>query len=250
MLVDPRVGSGDLLKPLQLFGVPAELAPTNMEAGDCAFIGRGVNDEQVFVGVELKRTSDVVSCLYSGRYTAEQVPKLQRLYGHQVWLITEGLWRAGKGGVLEEFHWSTSEWRPVMIGMRGIIYRDLETWLLSQTLKGGFHYKHCNTKHDTIRFLSVLYHWWTDKSLEEHRSHQAIYIAPPHRVPMIEASPFAKMASCLPKIGWEKAHRLEDLGFTFQLLTPTGSIATAKDLSIVPGIGPLMAGQILDTLAG
>ncbi len=248
MMVDPRVGSGDLLRPLQLFGVPAEMAPMNMEAGDVAFVGRGVGDEEVFIGVELKRTRDVVSCLYSGRYTAEQVPKLQRLYGHHVWLITEGLWRAGDGGILEDFHWNKREWIPVTIGTRGIMYRDLETWLLSQVLKGGFHYHHCNTKADTVRFLSVLYHWWTDKSLDEHRSHQAIYIAPPDRVMMIEPSPFAKMASCLPKVGYEKAHRLEDLGFTFQLLTSTGQVATVSDLSTVTGIGPSMAAQILDTL--
>ncbi len=246
MLVDPRVGSNDLLKPLQMFGVPAELAPANMEAGDFAFVGRGLEDEQVFVGVELKRTSDVVSCLYSGRYTSEQVPKLQRLYGHQVWLVTEGLWRAGIGGVMEECR--SGEWCPVMIGTRGIILRDLETWLLSQILKGGFHYHHSNTKADTVRFLSVLYHWWTDKSLEDHRSHQAIYIAPPHRVSMVESSVFAKMASCLPKVGWDKAHKLEDAGFQFELQNFDGSLATIADLTGIPGIGPKLAEQILATL--
>lgn len=239
MLVDPRDGSEDLLLPLQRYGVPAEHAPCQMEAGDFAFVGRGINDEDVFVGVEMKETQDLISCVYSGRYTAEQVPKLQRIYGHHVWFLTEGIWREGNGGILE--HYRSGQWKALRIGAKAIMCRDLESWILTQVIRGGFHYKHCSTRADTVRFLAVLYHWWTDKSLEEHRSHQAIYIAPPNRAMMKEPTEFHKMMSCLPKIGWEKGRVLaeycdEDLD---RLM-----LATEKELTELDGIGKTLALKI------
>lgn len=239
MFVDPRQGSEDLLLPLQRFGVPAEMAPGQLEAGDFAFVGRGINDETVFVGVELKETQDVVSCLYSGRFTSEQLPKLQRIYGHHVWLLTEGIWRSGNGGVLE--HFRAGKWQAVRIGAKAIMYRDLQSWILTQTIRGGFHYQHCSTRGDTISFLSVLFHWWTDKSLDEHRSHQAIYIAPPNRAMLKEPSEFHKMMSCLPKIGWEKGKTLADYcGEDMDLLMD----ASEKDLTNLDGIGKTLAHRV------
>lgn len=245
LLVDPRVGSEDLLAPLQRYGVPAEMSPNNMEAADFAFIGRGQDDANVYIGIELKETRDILSCLYTGRFTAEQIPKLQRIYGQHVWLVTEGIWRAGDGGVLESFH---KGWHPVRIGTRAVMAADLDAWILTQTIRGGFHYHHCATRSDTIRFIATLYHWWTDKSLDEHRSHQAIYLPPPDRVMMIEPSTFLKMASCLPKVGWDKGMKLEAEGFRFRLLNKDGLFAEQKDLTSVDGIGKTIADQILTTL--
>lgn len=242
--VDPRVGSEDLLTPLQRYGVPAEMHPGNMPAGDFAFIGRGIADRDVFVGVELKETRDVVSCLYSGRFTAEQIPKLQRSYD-RVWLLTEGIWRAGEGGVLESF---ARGWHQVRIGTRGIMAADLDAWILTQVIRGGFQHHHCATRTDTIRFLATLYHWWTAKSLEEHRSHQAIYLPPPDRVMMTEPSMFLKMSSCLPNVGWEKGIALEAAGFKFALCNGDGTAVTATDLTAVDGIGKTIAHKIVHAL--
>src|SRR5689334_15702242 len=109
LLVDPRIGSRDLLLPLQRFGVPAELSPVNMDAGDFAFVGRGVNDAALTVGIELKETVDLVQSLRSGRFAGHQLPGLLRTYD-RAWLLTEGMWRVGESGLLEVWRyggWST-----------------------------------------------------------------------------------------------------------------------------------------------
>lgn len=238
LLVDPRIGSRDLLTPLQMQGVPAEMSPTDMVAADFAFIGRGPDDEDVYVGVELKETSDLVACLYSGRFTSEQLPKLQRLYAH-VWLLTEGAWRAGDHGMLE--YWKNNHYQQVTTGPRAIKAKDLEAWILTQTILGGFHYFHAQTRMDTIHFLAVLYHWWTDREFDEHRSHRAIFIAPPGRALVVEPTPFHKQMSCLPSIGYEKGAALElfAAGDWDRLM-----LATVKDLMSIDGIGKTLASGI------
>lgn len=244
LFVDPRIGSEDLLTPLQRYGVPAVMHPVNMPAGDFAFIGRGLQDVDYYIGVELKETRDIVSCLFSGRYTAEQVPKLQRQYD-RVWLLTEGIWRAGDGGVLEVMN---RGWKEVKIGTKRIMASDLDAWILTQSIRGGFHHHHCATRTDTIRFLATLYHWWTDKTLDEHRSHQAIYIQPPDRVQMVEPPMKLKMASCLPNVGWEKATALIDAGYHFALMGPDGQPATTRQLTDVDGVGKVIATKIVTAL--
>lgn len=241
--MDPRVGSKDLLHPLQMQGVPAELSPVDMVAGDFAFIGRGIDNEDVYIGVELKVTTDLISCLYSGRFTSEQIPKLQTLYGHHVWLLTEGIWRAGDGGVLEHIY--RGQWRQATVGARAIMARDVDSWILTQVIKGGFHHHHAATRQDTIRFLSVLYHWWSSKSLDEHRSHQAIYIAPPDRVLISQPSRFRKMMSCLEKIGWDRGLALETwAGGDFDRLMA----GTVEEFAGIDGIGKSTAASIYQFL--
>jgi ERCC4-type nuclease len=248
LLVDERIGSKDLLIPLQQAGVPCELQ--HLDFGDFGFIGRGLEGADVFIGVELKETRDLIGSLYGDRFTGHQLPGLLNMYD-RVWLLTEGIWRAGAGGVLESF---TRGWNPVKIGARAIIASDLESWLLSQIIRGGIGHWHSSTRSDTIRFLSVLYHWWTDKSLEDHRAHRAIYTAPPDRASFVEPSPFVKaVVSAVPGLGWDKAHALEDICLNEQ--TRKGSLnrlgdLSARELQSVPGIGPTLAGRITKVLAG
>jgi ERCC4-type nuclease len=235
LLVDNRIGSKDLLRPLQLAGVPAELA--HLEFADFAFIGRGHNDEDVYIGVELKETADLIGSLRSARFVGHQLPGLVNTYNH-VWLVTEGIWRAGAGGVLETIR--HGGWEPVSVGRNRTMLNDLESWILTQVIRGGLHHHHCPTRVDTIRFLSVLYHWWTQKSLDDHKSHQQIYIPGPDRAVFVEPSTERKMLSCIPKIGWDKSGLLEEhFGGLRNVLA-----ATPDELRAVKGIGDVIISHI------
>lgn len=239
LLVDERIGSKDLLTPLQMFGVPAALA--HLEFADFAFIGRGIEGADVSVGIELKETRDLIGSLQSSRFTGHQLPGLVRTYD-RVWLLTEGIWRAGAGGIFEVM---AGGWRAVRgTGARSLMLNDIESWILTQTIRGGIGYWHSSTRHDTIRFISVLYHWWTDKSLDEHRSHQAIYRPPPDRAMMVEPSTFQQMVSCIPGVGWEKSGAIEDQGYSMVTLCA----ADVLQLRRIDGIGPKIAKTIVDTL--
>lgn len=252
LLVDNRNGSEDLLGPLQRRGIPAELA--RLEFADFAFIGRGLDDADVTIGIELKRTierrddprSDLIASMYSDRFSGHQLPGLVRTYDRP-WLITEGIWREGKEGELEILH-KRDDWRPARLGRKVILYRDLEAWLLTQRIRGGVEYEHCSKRADTIRFLASLFHWWTSKALNEHRSHKVIYRVPPDRASFVEPSAFVKMASCLPGVGAEKADTLEDRHFRFQLLKASGEAASVADLCEVEGFGKTLATKVLTTL--
>src|SRR5574337_1311397 len=164
-----------------------------------------MHGSDVFIGVELKETRDLIASLRSARFPGHQLPGLQTTYD-RAWLLTEGIWRAGEGGVLEIM---AGGWRTITLGAHQVMLSDVESWLLSQIIRGGISHWHCATRKDTVRFLTVLYKWWTAKDLDEHRSHQAIYLPPPDRAMLAEPSTFLRIASCLPGVGWDKAAALE-----------------------------------------
>lgn len=239
MWVDERIGSKDLLGPLIRAGVPAEL--TRLEYGDFAFVGRGAQEAPITVGIELKETRDLLSSLGSGRFQGHQLPGLISTYD-RVWLLTEGIWRAGDGGVLETLQ---GGWRGQKQDRRAVLVNDVESWVLSQIIRGGIHHWHAPTRADTIRFLSVLYRWWTQKSLDQHRGHQEMYYAPPDRATFIEPSLCQRIAACLPGVGWDRSLALDTHfhGSIRGLLT-----ATAEDLLSVDGIGTKTAQAIFQSL--
>lgn len=247
LLIDSRDNYADWMKQqLGRFGVQADVS--RLEYGDFAFVGRGLHNTDVFVGVELKRIgagdrSDLLASLYSTRFAGHQLIGLagEHAIYDRAWLITEGIWRSSATGELEVF---AKGWRPVRHGSRSVMSRDIQSWILTQVIRGGVLHWHCSTRDDTVMFLSVLYHWWTDKSLDEHRSHQAIYLAPPDRAMMAASSQFLKTVSTIEGVGWEKGRALEE-----QFKTPHDDLsklilATQKELKSVNGVGPVIAGNI------
>lgn len=169
----------------------------------------------------------------------------------RAWLITEGLWRANDEGVLEV--WERGGWTALRSGKSALRMSDIESELLTIITRGGLHYWHCSTPRDTVRFIATLYHWWTAKSLGEHRSHEAIYVPPPDRAVFIEPSAFTKMIYAGVKgLGYDKALAVETYfggadvadGTKFERL----QTATQKELSSIAGIGTTLAERIYHTL--
>ncbi len=232
--VDERIGSKDLLAPIRAHGVDAELG--HLDFGDFAFVGRGLNDTDLLMGLELKETRDLVSSLQSSRFAGHQLCGLQKMYD-RAWLVTEGIWREGNGGVLEVL---TGSWRKLSNTGRFVMYRDIESWLLTQTIRGGLSHWHCNTRKDTVRFIVNLYRWWTLKAFSEHRSHQVIYQPPPDRAMLTEPTTFLRMLACIDKVGYDKAIAIS------QIYGSVGEIrdSSARELQLIPGIGPIVAANI------
>lgn len=247
MLVDDRIGSRDLHGALERLGVPVDL--TRLDSCDVAFVGRGLQDEPITIGVELKRVrgadankADLLSSLRSGRFAGSQLGRMQDY--DRAWLVTEGLWRTSEDGVVEVY--GQGRWTPLQYGRSTLLMADLQAELLTVIIRGGLGYWHCPTPRDTVRFLATLYRWWTHKSLDEHRSHQAIYLPPPDRAVFVEPSVLCKMLSCLPGVGYEKAVAIEA---HFGSLAAVWN-ATPQDLCAVDGIGTVMADRIYTTLHG
>lgn len=253
MQLDDRVGSRDMQGALERQGL--DVVMTRLESCDIAFVGRGIDDEPITIGIELKRVkgsdgakADLITSLRSGRLAGHQLGGMQAF--DRAWLITEGLWRGNDEGVLEIYE--RGGWEPVRSGKSTLLMRDVESQLLSITTRGGLHYWHCATSRDTVRFVTTLYRWWTSKSLDEHRSHQAIYLPPPDRALFIEPSAFVKMIYAgVPGLGYEKALAIEAfIGATLEDGEKWERLnaISEKALTAVDGIGKVIAGRIYHTL--
>lgn len=241
MLIDDRIGSKDLLRPLQLFGVPAELM--RLEFGDFAFIGRGEKGRPVHIGVELKETRDLIKSLETKRIAGHQLQGLLDTYD-RAWLLTEGIWRASDEGLLEIF---AGGWRPAQVGTRRIMARDIESQILTLIIRGGIPHHHCSTRTDTIRWLSVLYHWWCDKDMDQHKSHLAFHQPDLDRALLETPSLSRCIAKELPGIGWEKSRAVEQ-HFGGSVVRMVNS--PLQEWQKIPGVGKVIAGKIVSQLKG
>jgi ERCC4-type nuclease len=241
LFIDDRVGSKDLLSPLCNFGVQAELM--RLEYGDFAFVGRGAQGSPVTIGIELKETRDLIKSLQSGRFAGHQLQGLLTHYD-RAYLLTEGIWRASESGILEVF---SGGWRPVAVGTKRIMARELDKWILTLTIRGGITHHHCPTRQDTIRWLSVLYHWWCDKDLDEHKSHLAFHQPDMDRALLEIPSLGRRVAKELPGIGWEKSRAVEQhFGGSVREMVNS----PREEWTKIPGVGKVLAGRIVAELEG
>ena len=167
ILIDSRVGSHDLVKPLQATGLPVE--EVVLPFADVAFQGKGPNGTILDIGIELKRLGDLVVSLRSGRLAGHQLPGLREAFDYY-WLVVEGYWHVNLKGQLVEKH--RRGWHPLLGNMSA---SEMEKQVLTLELCGGFHVRFTNTRTDTLHFIGSLYRWWSDKSLEKHQSHLAVH---------------------------------------------------------------------------
>lgn len=237
-----------MLTALQHQGIPADLQ--RLDFGDFQFIGRGIGGKDIYIAVELKRfggggKSDLLSSMRSNRFAGHQLLGLagENTAFDRAWLLTEGIIRASDEGILETMQ---GGWKPLTTGSRPIMASDVTSWILSQTIRGGLSYWHCATRKDTVRFLCTLFRWWTSKDLDEHRSHQAIYLPPPDRASLVEPSNFVKsIIGLVDKVGWDKASSIEEsCNGSYRRL---GNL-TARELQSIPGVGRVLAERIVSAL--
>lgn len=207
LLIDYRQGSADLAPDLARLGLSVYhdskgRLPT-LEAADVAFVGKGAGGTAVGIGIELKRLSDLVSSLRTGRLSGEQLPKLTdkaNEYDH-VWIIVEGRWSVDKQGQVivpfrrrRRFGPATEEWRPLEGSMNA---SEMQKQLLTLELCGGMHVRFTNEKVDTVRFIYDLYRWWNDKSMDRHQSH----LRPHDATGFLHISPFRATVMKFPHLG-------------------------------------------------
>lgn len=167
IFVDDRIGSNDLCEQLQKKGLAAEL--TRLEFGDVSFAGRGPDDLELNIGIELKKLPDLVQSIREGRLAGHQLPGMLGPHGayDYGWLLVEGDYRVGKHGeiLVPSRHVG---YKPLPGGMPS---SELTKRLLTFELCGGVHVHHAVNRAATLDFVANLYRFWTDKSLDNHTSH-------------------------------------------------------------------------------
>ena len=210
ILVDKQGPKGAfLLKPLQEAGLPAVIADPQLTAGDLAFSGRGVGGRAVEIGIEFKRldssSTDLAQSLRSGRLSGEQLPKLlgERGAYDLAWLVIEGQWRHDpRSGLITVYKGPRRGWMAIPGKMSS---NELEKKLLTLEMLGGLRVRFTNTRADTVRFISALYRWWTDRDLDKHGSHLVVHEAPTFHAVTDVAAAFLRW----PGVGYKAAAAAE-----------------------------------------
>lgn len=227
--VDSRVGSKELAAPLRKLGLPVEME--TLEFGDVAWIGRGEHDAPVTVGLEFKQLNELVGAFRSERLQGYQAPGMAQSYDVR-YLLIEGVLQTNDRGLLIRRK-SAYEFTPLEGHMTVNEYRKRLATLYVQY---GLIRLNTATRKETLGEIEALYHFWTDKSLDEHRSHMAIY-RPPSLAPITD---FMRIVSALPGVGYELARRLET-----QFRTPMAFFqASDAEWTAIKGIGAKTASQM------
>jgi ERCC4-type nuclease len=248
IVVDDRGGSLGIagaqrrLNDLRGYGSEAELG--RLDFGDYGFAGNGPDGSTVMVGVELKRTQDLLLSLRGKRLVGHQLPGLNGMYDFP-WLLTEGIWRSGPD---DNFEYYQGTWQTASLGNRPMKMSTLQAWVLSAiTPYPKVKYWHTARAAETAGFVSTLHRWWNEKKWEEHSGNLAVYIPAPPLAMMSEPSTFCKMlVSGVEGLGWSKCRAVEE--------AVSGKIGrlrgmSAKELQEIEGVGPTLAQRIQEALA-
>lgn len=204
--VDPRTGSGEMLKPLKRRGVPA--VSEQLPAADFAFVGLGKGGREVRVGIERKKLSDVLQCIQDGRFAGHQLPLLLANYD-VVWLVVEGSWRGDPKTGLLQIPGGKAGWQDWSRG--GVrLLSALNNWLRDMTHKAGVLYWRSWNDDETADFIVGEYNWWClSKGWEGHKAHLALHKAIDENIWEGQLGKVGRVAAAIDGIGSGKARKLQ-----------------------------------------
>ncbi len=213
LYVDDRAGSDELVEPLRKLGLPVE--EKRLKSADIAFTGRGVNGTPLLIGVEHKKMSDLVQSLTTGRLQ-EQIERQVQVYDRS-WLLVEGEWDFNDEGKVTM--WAGRKKRP----LRGSPpAAELLQRLLTVYTRADVSVWPAHSRRASLIFLVALYRWWTDKDLDEHKSH--VGMKSPDAASMVPLSDFRRgLMVRLPDIGIAASKAIEDRCWDDTLVPARGS---------------------------
>lgn len=195
LLVDERAGSKNLIAPLKRAGLPVE--GSMLEFGDIAFEGRGVGGAPLWVGIEFKQLTELGDAI-KGRLPGHQLPGMVQSFERR-YLLVEGDWHTDAAGRLlrkTKFNmWATMPGMPPAA--------EVQKRLLTYAVRGGLSYWGTSNRTQTVEWLTALYHFWTDKDLDEHKSHLAVYNRDVDSRLQMPTTQFRQTVSTFPGVGRE-----------------------------------------------
>ena len=236
IFVDRRIGSGDMTARFS----PGVAVTTTLPFGDCAFIGQGPDGAPLRIGVEIKTISDACASIRSGRFAGHQLPGLLRDYD-RIYVVLEGVYRAGPEGTLQLHRgsgWSTAEW-----GGCAWMYSELDGWINTVSEMAGVRVKRTSARPETTAVIYGLYHWWTSKDYEQHRSHIG-FDESSRPALLVKPSLVRRIASQLPGIGWQRSGKVAARYKSAYNMVNSDE----KSWREIDGVGKVIAGRVYNEL--
>ena len=163
------------------------------------------------IGYERKRLTDLINSMRDRRLSGKQLRGMRALYDRTE-LIIEGYWRAGDGGTIETPRGGS--WQPYYHrgktgaagGSGGISYRQVDSYLYSQSEIGGVAVWRTGGTVETAHLVASRWHWW-QKDYELHKSVDALHTNDPSKqkrgavtVQHGDANPVTLVAAQVPGI--------------------------------------------------
>lgn len=168
ILVDSRLGSAELVAPLRAAGL--EVEETTLRSGDIAFEGRGTKGAPVFIGIEYKKLGEFVQAVRTERLQDVQLPRMREDFDFS-WVLVEGEILYDRSGKLQRrVGHATFASLP-----GGMTFAELQKRIFVFQICGGLHPIFAKDQRTTVKLLEILYRVWTDKDLDEHKSHLGVY---------------------------------------------------------------------------
>jgi ERCC4-type nuclease len=209
MLIDPqganadgKGSSRDLIEPMRALGV--RVREKLLDSADVMFVGRGNGGEPLTIGVEYKKVGDYISSM-KGRMQGEQLPKMLKTFDRRYLFIEGDFEHDAQGRLLRRAgraFWKIHPGAPPAI--------ELLKRLFVMELCGGIYTVWTRNQRQTCLWLLALYRTWTDKDLDKHKSHLALY-APDLDPRLGEDIPwFRDACGRLPGISYERSKAFED----------------------------------------
>lgn len=238
IIVDDRIGSKEIVPYL-----PENLVRLQrLKFADVQFQGNGP-EGIVTIGVEIKRLSDLMSSMKSGRLAGHQAPGMQASCDY-CYLIVEGIWRTARDGVLERLT-KYRKWSPYKKGRNPMLTTSLYGFCESMRRMFGFEIRFADHTRETATIIHGLHRWW-GKEWSQHCSHlqKRQVVVEGHR--MFKPNLVARIAAELPGIGAKKSR---EVGEHFETVEDMLK-ATPAEWQEIPGIGEGTALEAFHAIRG
>jgi hypothetical protein len=237
VFVDSRAGSHELVKPLRALGLP--VTEQILTSGDVMFEGKGEQGKLVTIGIEYKKLGELVGSLRSERLQGHQLLKMQREFDF-IYLLIEGTiaYEPPNGMLLDLRRRKSPRVLPGRMSLSELFKR-----LHTLQLRGGLTPLWATGISCSCLQIETLYRVWTDRNLDAHTSHIAIYRPPP----LVPISEFRVFIQSIDGIGFDTSKAAEA---HFQGNVRAAVNASAAEWLQIKGIGPKLAQHIQDVFEG
>jgi ERCC4-type nuclease len=209
--------------------------------GDVMLTGHGPGGKTLRVGVELKKMSDALTSISTGRLGGTQIPRMLRVYD-VVFILTYGQYRVGAHNYLEVRR--RDGWQQYRIGTRAVPWSYFEGFLLSAQIQASllskplFH-KHVYDINEAAHWLRVL-DSWLEKPWDKHRA-RAVFDKSREMSALPNADPvetqIARTAASLPAFDWVRGHAIAKHFDSIEEMMG----ASIKRWQEIKGVGPVLA---------
>lgn len=216
MTVDPRIGSGELFGALKKLGVPVR--KKHMRFGDFRFrSGPGYDpdtDGSVLVGVERKKTSELLGAVQDSRFRRHQVQGLLTRYRSHAWLLVEGAYEPNREGVLQTGKMITTSkgkrmtlfWEAGFTKERHV-YENFAKFQTTLQIKARMQYMRTISEIETVHWLAALYRWYQ----KPYKDHKSVYVVDETKpdAAVLSADTFQRrVIAQFPGVGWDRSKKV------------------------------------------